>query len=346
MRGSREARVAKAIERDAKIAEQAEKFEKMKLTIADSVFDDEQRHFLDFHFGNFTPFAQEFTHLMCKLEQLSPGSGYDFVKRIGSLKGESRATYEQIVQAISELVIVKKFLESYPEEEGFTLKWEPTEKTKSNPEFMIDGPEWRLLVEVKCPSLFDYDSKNRTASHQVTARLPGMKEIMTEIGGGVPALPLDNKIKDFLLSAEKKFSSFEEAAKPMYGLLVICWGQRMFEAITPLSNVACGLLKESSYYAENGNKVRFPHVSGVIVTQHQYFIQNMLAGDRPAHQRSWLDYGEYWGYNTPPNPVFSSNDFAFRALPREFLEKLQTVNAGESLDPIAGITETVLWLHR
>jgi hypothetical protein len=345
-RGNREERVTQAVERNAKSEAKARDFQKMKRAIADCVFDNDQRHFLDFHFGNFTPFAQEFTELMCTLETLSPGSGYDFVKRIGSLQGESRATYEQIVQAICELVIAKKFIELYPVEKGFILKWEPTGKTKSNPEFMIEGPEWRLLVEVKCPSLFEYDTKNRAASQQVTARLPGMKEIMTDIGGEVPALPLDNKVKDFLLSAEKKFSSFEENGLPTYGLLFICWGERMFEAITPLSHEACGLLKESSYFEEKGNKIRFPHVSGVVVTQHQHFIQNMLVGHPPPHQRSWLDYGEYWEYGTPPNPVLSSNEFAIRSLPMEFVKNLQTVNAGESLDPIAGMMETVWWLHR
>lgn len=340
MRGSKETRVANAVERE-------DNFRKMKLAIADCIFDSDQRHFLDFHFGNFTPFAKQFTEQMCILGFLSPGSGYAFARRIGSLKGELRSTYEQIVQAVCELVIARKFIDSYPLKNGFKLKWEPTGKTKSNPEFMIEGPDWRLLVEVKCPSLFDYDSKNRSASQQVPARLPGMKEIMTAIGGGIePALPLDNKVKDFLVSAEKKFSSFEEIAIPTYGLLVICWGERMFEAISPLSNEACGLLKTRSYFEENGNKIRFPHVSGVLVTQHQYFIQRMLAGFLPSHQRSCLDYGEYWAYNTPPNPVISSNEFALRALPREFVEKLQAVNAGESLDPIAGIMDTVWWLHR
>jgi hypothetical protein len=151
-----------------------EYFQAMKAEIAESIFNQKQRNFLDFHFANFTTFACEFTTLMCILEKLCPGAGHDFVKRIGSLQGEARSTYEQIVQALCELVIAKKFIDSYPLEQGFKLHWEPTEKTKSNPEFMIEGADWRLLVEVKCPSLHDYDRKNKAASNQVTARLPGM----------------------------------------------------------------------------------------------------------------------------------------------------------------------------
>ena len=325
---------------------ESKNFQAMKIKIADSIFDTEQRHFLDFHFGNFNQFAQEFTELMCILDDLFPGAGHNFVKRIGSLQGESRATYDQIVQALCELIIAKKFIDSYPAEKGFKMHWEPTENTKSNPEFMIEGPEWRLLVEVKCPSLHEYDSKNRSASSQVTTRLPGIRDLMAAIDGAEPALPLDNKVKDFLVSAEKKFSSFGEGAVPTYGLLLICWGERMFEAVTPLSNEACGLLKERSFFEKDGKKIRFPHVHGVVVTQHQHFIQRMLAGQTPAHQQSCLGYGEYWEFNTPPNPVFSSNEYSDKELPEEIKVLLQTVNAGESLDPIANIMETVVWLHR
>ncbi|MFM0126105.1 hypothetical protein P0D73_46135 [Paraburkholderia sp. RL18-101-BIB-B] len=324
----------------------AQKIEATKLAIAECVFKKEQRHFLDFNFHNCTPFAQEFTELMCIMEELCPRSGLDFVKRIGSLQGESRSTYEQIVQALCELVIAKKFLDSYPVEQGFKLHWEPTENTKANPEFMIEGKDWRLLVEVKCPSLHDYDTKNQAAAYQVTARLPGVREIMMSVGGEEPALPLDNKVKDFLVSAEKKFSSFSDGVVPTYGLLVICWGERMFEAVTPLSNEACGLLKEPSYFEKNGAKVRFLRVSGVVVTQHQHFAQQMLAGHTPDHQKSCLHFGQYWEFNTPPNPVFLSNTYATRPLPKEFKDVLQTVNAGESLDPIANIMESVMWLHR
>jgi hypothetical protein len=321
-------------------------FEEFRTKLTESIIVDDQRHFLDFHFANFNQFAYELTILICIIDKRCPGSGLDLIKRIGSLKGQTIATYEQIVQALCELIIAKKFIESYPAEQGFKLVWEPTDTTKSNPEFMIVGPDWRLLVEVKCPSLYDYDKKNRAAGYQVTARISGMKELMTELGGTDPALPLDNKVKDYLVSAEKKFSSFDKTEIPTYGLLFICWGVRMFEAITPLSSLFCGLLKERSYFEINGNKVRFPNVSGVIVTQHQHFIKEMLADRIPSHHQSCLHYGEYWGYGTPPNPVFSKNDFAENELPMEIKDTLQTVNAEDSIDPIAGIVDNVMWLRR
>jgi hypothetical protein len=302
------------------------------------------RHFLDFHFANHNEFAQEFIQLMCVLEDLCQGAGYATIKKISSLRGLDRATYDQIVQALSELVIGKRFIEAFPADAGFKLHWEPTDMGKANPEFMLEGPEWRVLVEVKCPTLNDYETKNRTAAQQLAARLPGVKDVMSDIYGTELALPLDNKLKDFLVSAERKFSSFGEVGIPTYGLLVVCWTERMFEAVSPLSNEGCGLLTQASFYRKDEMVVQFPHISGVITTQQQFFLQQALAGYRPSHLSSDLDYGSYWEPNTPANPVFSPNEFATRPLAKVFIDTLEAVTVGGHLDPIAAPIDFVMWL--
>ncbi|AQT97180.1 hypothetical protein B1R45_29290 [Pseudomonas azotoformans] len=317
----------------------------MRRDIDAAILSGEGRHFLDFHFANHNEFAQEFVELMCVLEDLCPGAGSTTVKKISSLRGSDRATYEQIVQALCELIIGKKFIEAFPESEGFKLDWEPTDVGKANPEFMLVGPKWRLLVEVKCPSLHDYETKNGLAAQQLTARLPGLKDVMTEFSGVAPALPLDNKLKDFLVSAEKKFSSFQEVSVPTYGLLVVCWTERMFEAVSPLSNEGCGLLTSESYYRKDEEVVKFTHVSGVITTQQQSFLKSSLAGHRPNHLVSDLDYGSYWKPNTPANPIYSPNEFAKRQLPQEIIDVLEAVMVGHHLDPIASPIDFVMWLQ-
>ena len=319
-------------------------FRAMRKEIDAAIGGGEGRHFLDFHFANHNEFAQEFIELMCVLEDLCPGAGCATVKRVSSLHGEDRATYDQIVQALCELVIGKRFIEAFPADEGFKLHWEPTDMGKANPEFMLEGPEWRVLVEVKCPSLHEYATKNRMAAHQLAARLPGVKDVISNISGTEPALPLDNKLKDFLVSAERKFSSFGEVSIPTYGLLVVCWTERMFEAVSPLSNEGCGLLTSASFYRKDEKVVQFPHVSGVITTQQQSFLNRALAGHRPSHLASDLDYGSFWEPNTPANPVFSPNEFAKWQLPQEIIDALEAVMVGEHLDPIAGPIDFVMWL--
>lgn len=320
-------------------------FHAMRKEIDAAIAGGEGRHFLDFHFANHNEFAQEFIELMCVLEDLCPGAGCATVKKISSLRGTDRATYDQIVQALCELVIGKKFIGVFPEGEGFKLRWEPTDVGKANPEFMLEGPEWRVLVEVKCPSLHEYETRNRTAADQLPVRLPGLKDAITKMSGTEPALPLDNKLKDFLVSAERKFSSFGEVSVPTYGLLVVCWTQRMFEAVSPLSNEGCGLLTSASFYRIDEKVVQFTHVSGVITTQQQSFLNEALAGRRPSHLASDLDYGSYWKPNTPANPVFSPNEFARSQLPQKIIDALEAVMVDEHLDPIARPMDFVMWLR-
>ncbi|WP_447892316.1 hypothetical protein [Pseudomonas marginalis] len=320
-------------------------FQMMREDIQAAILDGEGRHFLDFHFAHHNEFAQEFIELICVLEDLCPGAGRDTVKKISSLRGTDQATYEQIIQALCELVIGKRFIEAFPADDGFKLDWEPTDMGKANPEFMIEGPKWRVLVEVKCPSLHDYETKNSAAAQQLPARLPGLKDVITEVSGTVPALPLDNKLKDFLVSAERKFSSFKEVSVPTYGLLVVCWTERMFEAVSPLSNEGCGLLTPASYYRKDEKAVQFPHVSGVITTQQQSFLKSALAGSRPSHLASDLDYGSYWEPGTPVNPTLSPNEFAKRQLPQEIIDALEAVKVQDHLDPMAGTMDFVMWLH-
>lgn len=321
-------------------------FDGMRKDIDAAILSGEGRHFLDFHFANHNEFAQEFVALMCVLEDLCPGAGCATVKKIASLRGTDPATYDQIIQALCELVIGKRFIEAFPAGKGFTLHWEPTDMGKANPEFMLVGPEWRVLVEVKCPSLHEYEVKNRTATQQLAARLPFLKDIMSSVSGAEPALPLDNKLKDFLVSAEKKFSSFREVSLHTYGVLVVCWTERMFEAVSPLSNEGCGLLTSESFYRKDDEVVQFPHVSGVITTQQQSFLKSALAGYRPDHLASDLDYGSYWKPQTPVNPVFSPNEFAKRQLPEEIINALEAVMVGKGLDPMGGPMDFVMWFHR
>lgn len=318
-------------------------FQAMRENINAAILGGESRHFLDFHFANHNEFAQEFIELICVLEDLCRGAGFAMVKKISSLRGTDKATYEQIVQALCELIIGKRFIEAFPSDEGFKLHCEPTDKGKVNPEFMLEGPKWRVLVEVKCPSLYEYETKNRMKAQQVVARLPGLKDVIFELSGLEPALPLDNKLKDFLISAETKFSSFGEVSVPTYGLLVVCWTERMFEAVSPLSNEICGLLTSASFHRKDEEAVQFAHVSGVITTQHQSFLKRALAGDRLGHLASDLDYGSYWKPNTPANPVFSPNEFAKRPLPQEIIDALEAVMVGEHLDPIASPMDFVMW---
>ncbi|WP_157379569.1 hypothetical protein [Burkholderia ubonensis] len=302
-------------------------------------------HFLTYHFEMETLFAIQFIDFICILERIRPRTGVNLIKKIGEIRGDEISKYEQIIQALSEIVIAKQFIEAFPPENGFVFEWEPTDKTKKNPEFMVSCSEWRVLVEVKSPSLSDYRTKNRRASAQVVGRTPHMKDVIENLYGKEHvALPLDNKMKDFLVSAEAKFSSFTSIGVPTYGLLFVCWSQRMFEAITPVTSLGSGLFTEHSFYRNDGIAIKFPNVSGVIVTAHQHLLGLLLKEWALPPGIDGFGYGNYWTYGSPANPTLCDNPAALMPVPMFLQKVLHTVPAGQSLDPLSQELDFVHWL--
>jgi hypothetical protein len=117
--------------------------------IDEHILDPISVHFLRYHFENKTVFARRFTYFIYALDKAAPGAALKVIKKLGEIRGDEREKYEQIVQALCELVIAKKILDSFPAKNGYVYKWEPIDRNGKNPEFMVLCPEWRLLVEVK-----------------------------------------------------------------------------------------------------------------------------------------------------------------------------------------------------
>lgn len=320
---------------------------KIKNAIKEHIIRDElTQHFLTYHFVNSTLFGVQFIDFVCLLDRLVPDTGIYIIKKIGEIRGAHISKYEQIIQMLCEVVIAKKFIEAFPPGSGFTFEWEPTDKTKKNPEFMVKCDTWRVLVEVKCPSLFDYEEKNRMARAQVVGRTPFMKDVLENLYGKQHvALPLDNKMKDFLVSAEAKFSSFNSINVPTYNLLFVCWSERMFEAITPVTGLGSGLFTERSFYQKNGDTVIFPSIGGVIITSHQHLLGLLLKEIELPPGVNGFDYGDYWVYGSSANPTFCHNPNAQTPIPEFLQEMLHTIPAGKALDPLAQEMDFIHWIR-
>lgn len=84
-------------------------------------------------------------------------------------------------------------------------------------------------------------------------------------------LPKDNPIKDFLLSAQDKFSSFSKQKK-VISILVVVWDSHMYEATAPLVNQFNGLLTENNWFGIE----KIKDVDGVIVVNKMDAIINSL----------------------------------------------------------------------
>ncbi|MDV0440325.1 MULTISPECIES: hypothetical protein [Xanthomonas] len=308
--------------------------------LGDAVLGDgSRRHFLDFHVANCTPPWRRIITASAKLDIVVPGFIELIAKRLGALMGENENFYEQLLQALCEIVIAEKFVDVYKKEEGFSFTWEPTENGLKNPEFMVECEDWRLLVEVKAPSLLAHKRSATGSSMQIPYR-GWDRELLAQFSNRI-VYPLDNKIKDFINSAQGKFSQFNSDKKLTYGLLVICWSERLYEAVGPLSNLATGLLTEESYFRDADNKVvTFPHVGGVLVTDHLGRISQALS--HPFGLGELMSYGSYWS-SVAANPVFCKNPEALSCVPGHVLEKLEAIPEGEHLDPLANTMDFIYW---
>lgn len=108
-------------------------------------------------------------------------------------------------------------------------------------------------------------------------------------------LPRDNVLKDFLESAEVKFTEF--SSKPRIGILVVLWDGYVFEATSALCHEEAGLLTEKSWFLQDGHRVAFDAVDGVIILKHLEILK-LAAQEQPCRRDDPFMIG---GDGQPPN---------------------------------------------
>lgn len=239
---------------------------------------DGRREWLSVHLvaGATTPFGERLLEALAAIDVRLPGAGSRFVEELAAIRyvpalddpAAWRAGFEQLIQKLGEILVARVLFEAeWPEGTSFTL--EPTNPvTGAKPEILIDTPAHQWLFEVKCPAFIDYQDRRDANGRQLPVRgplgnMPGMRDGTT--------LPRDNVLKDFLISAERKFRDF--STKPRTGLLVVLWDGYIFEITSALSHTEAGLLTDKSWYQRDGIRVPFTAVEGVIILNHLEVIK-------------------------------------------------------------------------
>lgn len=237
-----------------------------------------RREWLSVHFaaGAVTAFGARLLEALAVIDARQPGAGIRFVEELAVIRyvptdddpAAWRAGFEQLVQKLGEILVARTLFEAHwPEGTRFVL--EPTNPvTGAKPEILIDTPAHQWLFEVKCPAFIDYQDRRAANGRQLPVRgllgdVPGMRDGTT--------LPRDNVLKDFLVSAERKFRDFSD--KPRTGLLVVLWDGYIFEITSALSHAEAGLLTAKSWHRHDGTPVAFDAVEGVIVLNHLEVIK-------------------------------------------------------------------------
>lgn len=261
-----------------------------------------ERGWLDYHFMQQTEFARRLIKALALCELRAAGMGVRLATELADIRytpaaeGEAKwkAGFEQLIQKLAEVVVARTIC-TYPWPDNAKIECEPENPvTKGRPDFSVTTEECIWLFEVKCPSFFNHQQNRNSRSGQLPIRSP----LIDSFGHKRDdlTLPRDNTLKDFLLSAEKKFSEFSD--KKTIGILVVAWDLNMYEAIAVLCHPEAGLLTEKSWYKIGDDRVPFDSVSGVLVLNRLHFL---AAGAQESLGIEEFDEFQLGGDGSPPN---------------------------------------------
>jgi hypothetical protein len=311
-------------------------------------------HWFHYHFsglpsGEHSPFSLDFLNKLSLIERKIPGFSEKTIIRLASYSGKEQYEphYEQLIQLLVEIVIFYRLAE------GFILPnvkfhWEPTMPTSAkNPELLLEGDGWKTLIEVKCPSILKHSREAAKNDTRLGARI-GDPKIFDNIANSKQATrPLDNKIKDFLMSAESKFKPFKDEDSTTSSLLIIAWSEHLFESTSPLINGMSGLFTENSFYKNgDGEPVAFASVDSVLVTEHLELVLRATREELlPYGYSSALDFGAFIMPSFLP-PAHIMNPLSNMTANEAVLKELGAVKIEDISDPRVSPLDYVMWFKR
>lgn len=325
------------------------KDEAVQTFLTSGIFD--EWHWFSYHFqfyigGYEHSFAKSIVEACLDCEPRLPGYTTETARRLGELRGRDRHEphYEQLLQLLAELLVVRQVVTA-PWPQGTRFEHEPTAPgSRKNPEVGVFTPDWDVLIEVKAPSLLAHQRLRGINPTQIPARSDDAVRAALTAGGESATMPRDNPVKDFLISADAKFSPFKQAPgeRRVVGVLAIVWDDFIYEPLSSLVAPQSGLFTQHSFATgEEGHPLAFSAVDGVVLIRHLHqFIrasQDKPTGDEIRHA---LDYGFQGGF---PPKAYVQNPFGEK-VQKEVLEVLQA----HPWDTIAGAeyspTDVVWWI--
>ncbi|MBY3195169.1 hypothetical protein [Rhizobium laguerreae] len=254
-------------------------------------------HWLTYHLkkGHVTEFGEALIEALASCESRLPQLGERLVDDLINTgytptaqdPAAWRAGFQQLLQKFAEILVLRVLLEA-PWPEGVQFRHEPANPTTGRrPELAVEFEERVYLFEVKCPSLVDHQAARGANARQIPARSALGDALRASPDPNDPVTwPRDNVLKDFLESAEGKFSGFSD--KKTIGVLVVIWDAYVYEPISALNYHRSGLLTEHSFHQVNGVRVPFDAVDGVIVMNHLAVLHAGAQEQGHAHRPGYF----------------------------------------------------------
>ncbi|MCH9824628.1 MAG: hypothetical protein K0U50_04895 [Alphaproteobacteria bacterium] len=220
-----------------------------------------------------------FANLCVRAERRLQGLGIHYIKELAHLGGPERdeCRYEQMLQLFAEVFAIDRVL-VMPWGDEAQFYFEPRGANGLRPDFRVVDKDGAYNFEVKSPSLLAHQRLRAAASVQLPVRIT--KEFKTSVQMNNPdaLLPRDNPVKDFLVSADAKFSGFPRNSGA--NILVIVWDDFIYELFGSLLSDFAGLLTNNSFFRSGDKAVIFENVDAVICVRHMNVFQEALA-ERP-----------------------------------------------------------------
>ena len=258
-------------------------------------------HWLKYHFS--IP-RDKFIHPLCQsisnaceiCEQHMPGFTEEFANRLCSYKNREKYQphYEQIIQLLAELYVISHV--SSLAIENARYEHEPkAEGSDKNPELGVYAESGDMFVEVKCAQFVRHHNERSESAYEIPSRIAGALEMIKSIlrPDEKTVLPRDNAVKDFLISANKKFEAFKRVKPESITVLVIIWDDFIYEPISALINPASGLLTDRSFYKEGEVPIKFEFIDAIVVVRHTHHLINSTRDQAPT---DGLSHPLDWGY--------------------------------------------------
>lgn len=218
----------------------------------------------------------KFANLCARAERKVPGLGLHYIKELGYLGGPERneRRYEQMLQLFAEVFAIDKIL-------GMTWSssaqffFEPRGENGLRPEVRVVDGEDAYNFEVKAPSLLSHQRLRARASVQLPVRITQEFTTSVQLNNPDVLLPRDNPVKDFLVSADKKFAGFSRDTGA--NILIIVWDDFIYEPIGSLLSEFSGLLTSNSFHTSGGAPVIYENIDAVICARQMNVFQEALA---------------------------------------------------------------------
>lgn len=254
-------------------------------------------HWFNYHFNFFKggfehPFAKSIVDCLFDIGEKIEGADVDIIKKLAAIHGveKDKDHYEKLMQVLAEILIIHKAV-TYEWDNLERFEYEPTtESSNKNPELNVHAGKKIIGIEVKSPTLLEHEINRTSKPYQFTSRNPFIRSLSKEEA----TLPRDNPVKDFLLSADEKFSSFKTKYSNYISVLYIVWDDFINEPISALLSKPHGIFMSDSFAKDkSGAILKFENVDYVMISRHRLQFQRM-AGDNsfPDIIRHPMDYGQ------------------------------------------------------